>query len=141
MDSKDGRPDRKGVIQEIPLFANFSDDEAERVAEISNERHFSPGQVIVDQGDPGTVCHVIISGQASVYVRGEYVTTSGPGSMIGEMALVDRRPRTATVLADTELTTLEFNSDAFRVLLEEMPKASEQILRSLRARLDRLDRL
>ncbi|MGB3411429.1 MAG: Crp/Fnr family transcriptional regulator [Microthrixaceae bacterium] len=141
MDSKNGRLDRKDVIQEIPLFANFSDEEAQRVAEISNETNFSAGSVIVDQGDPGTVCHVIISGDASVYVRGEYVATSGPGSMIGEMALVDRRPRTATVLANTELTTLQFDSDAFRVLLEEMPKASEQILRSLRARLDRLDRL
>lgn len=141
MASEHGRLDRKEVIQGIPLFANFTDGEAQRVAEISTEARFSPGSVIVDQGDPGTVCHVIVSGEASVYVRGTYVTTSGPGSMIGEMALIDRRPRTATVLADTELTTLRFNSEAFRVLLEEMPKASEQILRSLRTRLDRLDEL
>lgn len=128
-------------IKEIPLFANFSADEIQRVAEISTEAHFSAGSVVVDQGDPGTVCHVIVSGEASVYVRGEYVTTSGPGSMIGEIALVDHRPRTATVVADNQMTTLQFDSKSFRVLLEEMPKAGEQILRSLRARLDRLDKL
>lgn len=128
-------------IKEIPLFANFSADEIQRVAEISTEAHFSAGSVVVDQGDPGTVCHVIVSGEASVYVRGEYVTTSGPGSMIGEIALVDHRPRTATVVADNQMTTLQFDSKSFRVLLEEMPRAGEQILRSLRARLDRLDKL
>lgn len=128
-------------IKEIPLFANFSAEEIQRVVEISTEAHFSAGSVVVDQGDPGTVCHVIVSGEASVYVRGEYVTTSGPGSMIGEIALVDHRPRTATVVADNQMTTLQFDSKSFRVLLEEMPKAGEQILRSLRARLDRLDKL
>lgn len=134
-------PERRDVIREMPLFANLSDEQVDRITEISTEVAFSPGEVIVDQGDPGTACYVIVSGTASVYVRGEYVTTSGRGSMIGEIALVDHRPRTATVLADSDLKTLQFNSDAFRVVLEEMPQASEQILRSLRARLDRLDQL
>ncbi len=132
---------RRDVIRKIPLFADLAPDEIDRLAEISTEASFGPGTVIVDQGDPGTFCHVIVSGTASVYVRGEYVTTSGPGSMIGEMSLVDHRPRTATVVADRELTTLQFDSDAFRVLLDEMPKASEQILRVLRKRLDRLEQL
>ena len=94
--------------------------------------------VVVDQGDPGTECFVIVDGTASVYVRGEFVASSGPGSMVGEMALVDHRPRTATVVADTDLDLLRFDSHAFTKLLDEMPKASEHILTGLRARLDRL---
>ncbi|HTN99387.1 MAG TPA: cyclic nucleotide-binding domain-containing protein [Microthrixaceae bacterium] len=141
MSTEDKRLDRKELIKGISLFANLSAEEVQRVADLSDEAEFGAGSVIVDQGDPGTVCHVIVEGQASVYVRGEYVTTSGPGSMIGEMALVDFRPRTATVMADTSLRTLEFESEAFRTLLEEMPKASEPILRTLRSRLDRLSEL
>lgn len=74
-------------------------------------------------------------------MRGEYIATSGPGSMIGEMALIDHRPRTATVVADTELNALRFDSHAFRILLEEMPKAAERIQATLRVRLDRLSEL
>lgn len=125
----------------MSLFADFSADELGRVVELSEQRTFSAGSVMVDQGDPGTECFVLVSGSASVYVRGEYVTTSTSGSLIGEMALIDHRPRTATVVADSEVSVLRFDSDAFRSLLEEMPKASERIFETLRERLDRLSEL
>ena len=100
-------------------------------------RSSSSGAVLVDQGDPGTSCYVILAGVAGVYVRGEYVASSGPGSMVGEIALIDHRPRTATVVADSDLELLQFDSAAFRTLLEEMPKASERVMTLLRARLER----
>ena len=94
------------------------------------------GTVLVDQGDPGTLCYVIVEGEASVYVRGEHVASVGPGAMVGEMALIDHRPRTATVVADTEMKVLRFRTQAFRTLLDEMPKASERVMTTLRARLE-----
>lgn len=129
------------LLSGMSLFADFSADELGRVVELSEQRTFSAGSVMVDQGDPGTECFVLVSGSASVYVRGEYVTTSTSGSLIGEMALIDHRPRTATVVADSEVSVLRFDSDAFRSLLEEMPKASERIFETLRERLDRLSEL
>ncbi|MCB1258382.1 MAG: cyclic nucleotide-binding domain-containing protein, partial [Microthrixaceae bacterium] len=60
---------------------------------------------------------------------------------IGEMALIDHRPRTATVIADTDLDTLKFDSEAFKILLTETPKAAEHIYATLRERLDRLSEL
>lgn len=125
----------------MALFADFSGDELNRVLELSEKTVFPAGAVIVDQGDPGTDCFIIVSGAASVYVRGEYIATSTSGSIIGEMALIDHRPRTATVVADSEVSTLRFDSEAFRTLLEEMPKASERIFAMLRERLDRLSQL
>lgn len=125
----------------MALFADFSGDELNRVLELSEKTVFPVGAVIVDQGDPGTDCFIIVSGAASVYVRGEYIATSTSGSIIGEMALIDHRPRTATVVADSEVSTLRFDSEAFRTLLEEMPKASERIFAMLRERLDRLSQL
>jgi len=130
--------ERAEMLTEVPFFDGFGSDEILRVVELSDEVLIPAGSVVVDQGDPGTDCYVILDGTASVYVRGDHVASSGPGSMVGEMALVDHRPRTATVVADTDLDLLRFNSEAFRKLLEEMPKASERIMTALQARLNRL---
>ncbi|CAB4794764.1 unannotated protein [freshwater metagenome] len=130
--------ERAEMLTEVPFFDGFGADEILRVVELTDEVLIPAGSVVVDQGDPGTDCYVILDGTASVYVRGDHVASSGPGSMVGEMALVDHRPRTATVVADTDLDMLRFNSEAFRKLLEEMPKASERIMTALHARLNRL---
>lgn len=130
--------ERAEMLTGVPFFDGFGADEILRVVELTDEVLIPAGSVVVDQGDPGTDCYVILDGTASVYVRGDHVASSGPGSMVGEMALVDHRPRTATVVADTDLDMLRFNSEAFRKLLEEMPKASERIMTALHARLNRL---
>jgi CRP-like cAMP-binding protein len=119
----------------VPFFEGFSDDELHRVLALSEQVEASAGTVLVDQGDPGTDCFVIVEGSASVYVRGEHVASSGAGSMVGEMALIDHRPRTATVVADDDMKLLRFRTKAFRTLLDEMPKASERVMTTLQARL------
>lgn len=129
--------ERAALLSNVEFFQGFSDDELRRVVELGREVDLPAGAVLVDQGDPGTSCYVILSGVAGVYVRGEYVASSGPGSMVGEIALIDHRPRTATVVADSDLDLLEFDSAAFRTLLDEMPKASERVMTLLRARLER----
>lgn len=129
--------DRAALLSDVEFFEGFSDEDIRRVVELGDELELAAGSVLVDQGDPGTSCYVILTGTASVYVRGEYVASSGPGSMVGEIALVDHRPRTATVVADTDLELIRFDSVAFRTLLDEMPKASERVMTVLRARLER----
>lgn len=124
-------------LSSVPFFEGFSDDDLHRVVDLSQQMEATAGTVLVDQGDPGTQCYVIVEGQASVYVRGEHVASSGPGSMVGEMALIDHRPRTATVVADTRMKLLRFGTREFRTLLDEMPKASERVMTVLRERLER----
>lgn len=124
-------------LSSVPFFEGFSNDDLHRVVDLSQQMEATSGTVLVDQGDPGTQCYVIVEGQASVYVRGEHVASSGPGSMVGEMALIDHRPRTATVVADTPMKLLRFGTREFRTLLDEMPKASERVMTVLRERLER----
>ncbi len=124
-------------LSSVPFFEGFSNDDLRRVVDLSQQMEATAGTVLVDQGDPGTQCYVIVEGQASVYVRGEHVASSGPGSMVGEMALIDHRPRTATVVADTRMKLLRFGTREFRTLLDEMPKASERVMTVLRERLER----
>ena len=131
--------ERVEVLAAVPFFRGFSQEDLHRVVDLSDEVHLPAGSVVVDQGDPGTDCYVIVDGTASVYVRGEHVASSGPGSMVGEMALVDHRPRTATVRATTPMRLLAFDAARFRRLLDEMPKAQVRVMELLVERLRQRD--
>jgi CRP/FNR family transcriptional regulator, cyclic AMP receptor protein len=128
--------ERAELLAGVSFFEGFTPEDLRRVGELSDESHVGVGSVLIDQGDPGTHCYVVLDGTASVYVRGEHIASIGKGSMVGEMALVDHRPRSATVVADTDLELLRFDSKAFSRLLDEMPKASERVMTLLRARME-----
>jgi CRP-like cAMP-binding protein len=83
----------------------------------------------------GQEAFVICSGQAGVFVNGHRVAAIGPGSAVGEMALLDRHPRSATVKALTDLELLSFDSDRFQQLLESMPKAAARVMKQLNEKL------
>jgi len=119
----------------VPFFDGFSSDELQRVAELADDVDAEKGAVLVDQGRVGQECYVILDGEASVYVSGEHVATSGPGSMVGEMALVEHKPRNATVVADTPMKLIVFDTKHFKQLLEEMPKAHDRVMETLAARM------
>lgn len=130
------RSDDPGWLASVPFFEGFSDEDLRRVLALSERVDVTAGTLLMDQGDPGTDCFVIIDGEAGVYVRGEHVASLGTGSMVGEMALIDHRPRTATVVAVTGMSLLRFRTNAFRTLLDEMPVASARVMTTLRARLE-----
>ena len=131
------RADDPAVLDGVPFFEDFPAEERRRVLGLSSPTEVAAGAVVIDQGDTALDCFLIVEGSASVYLRGEYVATVGAGSMVGEMALIDHRPRSATVVAETPMRLLAFRTKDFRKLLDEMPKASERILAELQARLDR----
>ncbi|MEI7593471.1 MAG: cyclic nucleotide-binding domain-containing protein [Actinomycetes bacterium] len=119
----------------VPFFDGFSPDELSRVADLADSVDAEPGAVLVEQGRVGQECYVVLAGQASVYVAGEHVATSGPGSMVGEMALLEHKPRNATVVADSDMKLIVFDNQAFKQLLVEMPKANDRVMETLAARL------
>jgi CRP-like cAMP-binding protein len=125
------------VLDGVPFFAEIGPEERRRILTLSTPRTAAAGELILDQGDTAVECFLLVSGSVSVYVRGDYIASIGPGSMVGEMALVDHRPRSASVVADVPTDLLAFRTKEFKTLLEEMPRASEHILAELQRRLDR----
>jgi CRP-like cAMP-binding protein len=121
-------------LRDVAFFEGFAPSELERVAGLAEEVEAAPGAVIIDQGRVGTECFVILDGQATVFVGDDVVATIGPGTMIGEMALVEHRPRTASVVAETDMVLAAFDLQAFRTLLEEMPRVHQRVLDTLAAR-------
>jgi CRP-like cAMP-binding protein len=122
-------------LRGLAFFEGFSDADLDRVAQLADDVEVEAGELLIDQGRVGQECFVIESGQAEVFVGEEHLVTVGPGSMVGEMALIDRRPRTATVVATTPMALLAFDTKAFQKLLSEMPKAEERVHALLAARL------
>lgn len=122
-------------LHKASFFEGFSDDEVARVAQLADEVVAEKGAVLIDQGRVGLECFVILEGQAGVYYGDEHVATLEAGSMVGEMALIEHRPRNATVVAETDMRLIAFDTKAFKTLLEEMPKAHDRVMETLAARL------
>ncbi len=123
-------------LSSVPFFDGFDDAALERFAKLGERVSADKGAELTDQGRFGDVVYVIESGQAAVYRAGEYVATVGPGSMVGEMAVVDHRPRSATVRAEGPMDLVAFGSEEFLSLLEEMPALKEKVQAVLRQRLE-----
>lgn len=122
-------------LSKLEFFEGFSADELARVRDMAENVSAEAGAVLMEQGDVGQEAFVICSGQAGVFVNGHRVAAIGPGSAVGEMALLDRHPRSATVKALTDLELLSFDSDRFQELLESMPKAAARVMKQLNEKL------
>jgi CRP/FNR family cyclic AMP-dependent transcriptional regulator len=122
-------------LKGLAFFEGFSDTELDRVAELAEEVSAETGALLIDQGRMGTECYVIEVGYAGVYVGDEHIATLGPGSMVGEMALIEHTPRSASVVAETPVRLLAFDNRSFKELLAEMPKAEERVKALLASRL------
>ena len=121
-------------LMRLPIFANVHERDVVRVAEIGEPVDAEPGAILMDQGDVGTECFFVIDGSAAVYSGGQHIAAIGPGSIVGEMALVGHGPRNASVVAETPMQLLAFNIAAFHKLLEEMPGTKDVVMKVLEAR-------
>lgn len=123
------------LLRHTPLFSGFEDAELAGVAKLATRRDVEPGEIIIDQGRFGDACYVISSGTAAVYINDEFATTVHQHTAVGEMALLERRPRNATVVAETAMILAEFKVDAFRKLLASYPSAELRVTELLSSRL------
>lgn len=124
-----------GWLASLSFFQGFTPGELEDVSVLGERMDVTTGTEIIDQGRVGDNCYVIVEGEASVFIRGEWVASVGPGSMVGEMALVEHRPRNASVIADSDMALVAFGTAEFRKLLDRSPNANEKVLTLLNARL------
>ncbi|HET9724035.1 MAG TPA: cyclic nucleotide-binding domain-containing protein [Actinomycetota bacterium] len=127
------------LLAKVPLFEGLSQTHLRSVAALAEEVRYSPGRMIVRTGSPGAAFYVIVEGAAKV-VRGKIATAKGtwelgPGDFFGEMALLDGGPRTASVVAETPLTTIRIERAPFRQMLREEPEIALKLLESMAIRM------
>lgn len=121
-------------LRHIALFARMSEHELERVAALGEPVDAEPGAILIDQGDVGVECFLVLEGDAGIFTGGHHVAAIGAGSVVGEMALIGHKPRNATVTAQTPMRLLAFDIAHFKKLLDEMPVAQKYIYDLLEAR-------
>lgn len=126
-------------LASVPLFASCSKRDLQRIAKASNEITIEEGQQLVDQGDLGKEAFVILEGSAAVRRNGRKFATLGPGDTVGELSLLDKGPRTASVTADTPIKALVLTSREFTGLLDEIPGLSHKVMAGLASRIRELD--
>ncbi len=97
------------------------------------------GKILVEEGHIGQEFFLIVDGTASVTRNGRKVATLGPGSHFGELALLDRRPRSASVVSVTDLDVLVMSQRQFNGLLESVPTIARKMLAALATRLREAD--
>jgi CRP/FNR family cyclic AMP-dependent transcriptional regulator len=123
------------LLRKVNLFSGLDERELENLADEFNERRFSAGDKIALEGEGGLMFFVVDSGEASVEVHGAEVGRLGPGDAFGEIALIDRRPRTATVTALSDLKTYGLPVFVFRPYVEARPQVAWKLLEAMADRL------
>ena len=121
-------------LRHIALFAQMTEAELARVAALGEPVDAEPGAILIDQGDVGVECFLVLEGEAGIFSGGQHVATISSGAVVGEMALIGHKPRNATVTAQTPMRLLAFNISSFKKLLEEMPAAQKYIFELLETR-------
>lgn len=130
-----GKAVRADLLSSVELFASLSAKQRARIAAVSDELVIGAGGELMHEDDIGDACYVVGSGTLTVRRRGRKVATLGPGDVVGEMALLDGGPRTATVTADTRCVLISLDRPTFSAALLRSPDLAVALLAVLSGRL------
>ncbi|HSS11462.1 MAG TPA: cyclic nucleotide-binding domain-containing protein [Acidimicrobiales bacterium] len=133
------RDEKLEHLAHVRLFSALNKKELALVGRASDEVRVTGGKVLVEEGAAGHEFFLILEGQAVVRRGGRRVAMLGPGQYFGEMALLDRGPRTATVVADTDMDLLVLGQREFSGLLDQVPALCYKLLAAMAARLREAD--
>jgi CRP/FNR family transcriptional regulator, cyclic AMP receptor protein len=123
------------ALKAAPLFEGLSRKELVQLARVSDDLEVEPGRVLCKEGETGREFFVIVDGKVKVTRKGRSVATRRSGDFVGEIALLEEMPRTATVTAETPVRLFVLTRKDFRHLLDENPGVERKVLRALARRL------
>lgn len=122
-------------LERLALLGDLSPEQIERLRGALEPVAFAAGQVIFHSGDPGSALYLVTSGRASVHIRHEdgdiRLVTFAAGAVFGELALLDRGPRSATVTADEDIEGFGLSETAFAELCRQHPDIAIKLLQAL----------
>jgi CRP/FNR family transcriptional regulator, cyclic AMP receptor protein len=126
-------------LKSIWLFSSCTGSELRKIRSSLDELELPKGKLLVEEGRIGLEFFLIVEGKASVIRNGRKVATLGPGGYFGELALLDRRPRSASVVSETEMDVLVLSQRQFNGLLQSVPTIGRKLLAAMANRLREAD--
>jgi len=130
-----GRDQKTELIRQVPLFSRCSRAELKEIAKLADEIDLRQGKDMTREGAPGREFFVLLDGTADVRKKGRKINTLGAGDFFGEISLVSRQPRTATVTATSPVRALVVTDYSFRHLLDESPQIKTKVMEAMAERL------
>ncbi|HEY4176858.1 MAG TPA: cyclic nucleotide-binding domain-containing protein [Kofleriaceae bacterium] len=126
------------LIRQVPIFSDLDADDLDGLAEIVEERRVEAGREVFREGDAGDAVYLVVKGEVTVLTGGagterpeRVLNTLGAGACIGEMAVLDSEPRSATVRANQRSRLLRVPAEGFRRVMSERPEMSQAIVAEL----------
>ena len=125
------------ALRSVPLFEGMSEASITSIGRFAHPIEYRTGDVLVREGDPGDSFMVMLSGRAAVDQGGQRIREMSAGEFLGEISLIDRGPRTATVTAPEPIEALTVTAEDFGHLMDDYPAVRLAILTALTHRIRR----
>jgi CRP-like cAMP-binding protein len=122
------------MLASLPLFHTYTKEELSLLAELTVEASLPAGSILTYENQVGGLLYVLLEGQAEVTAHGTHIATVGPGDVVGEMALIDQRPRTAEVVATTDVRVIEVGREDFKMLMDRAPDFAASLQQAVATR-------
>jgi CRP-like cAMP-binding protein len=127
------------LLADVPLFEGLSKEQLSQVASLMTRVDLSAGKVLARQGEIGREFLILLDGEVEVERDGNVIAVRRSGEYVGEIALLDKRPRTATVTAKTDVVAEILNRAEFSTLLADSPDLANHIMATMARRLAEMD--
>ena len=121
-------------LKQIPVFRNVPDEDLREIATFADEESVDQGERLVNEGDFSYEFMAIEEGEAEVQREGQQVATLGPGDFFGEVGLLEKDRRNATVIAKTPMRLVTLTGWDLKRMEKSMPEALEQIRQTMEQR-------
>ena len=135
-----GKKDTEERLRAIPLFSGLTKQELRRVSGLMTPITIAAGRQLIKEGDVGREFMIILDGSAAVRRRGRKIADLGPGDFLGEVSVLSGAPRTADVVATTDMTVEVLTGGELSSLLDENVKMTKKILMGALSRLAELEK-
>jgi HEAT repeat protein len=130
------------LLREVPMFSGLAPEDLEQIAEIAQEQLFLPRTFICREGERGSTLFIIVTGKVEVIKGGgnqeNMIAVREPGDFVGEMAIFESAPRSATLRSQGDVRVLVIEGEAFKAILRDRPEVAIWVLRHMSTRVRQL---
>ena len=135
--------DRILLLRDVPMFSGLSPEDLEKIADIADEQLFFNQTALCHEGEPGNTLFIIARGKVDVVKsaggKEKILATRGDGEFVGEMAIIESAPRSATLMANGDVRVLVIDGEAFNTILHDRPDVAVSVLRRMSMRIRELN--
>ncbi|MDX1612915.1 MAG: cyclic nucleotide-binding domain-containing protein [Candidatus Promineifilaceae bacterium] len=123
--------ERVAALKSIDLFADTPDYLLASVAQIVEEMQLGPEQLFIEEGSLGDCMYLVVEGQVRVHSAGKTIVLLGPGASVGELAVLDPEPRSASVSTVGEALLFRLDKEPFDEVMADRPEIAHSVIRAL----------